>query len=311
MDEFHEILTTLSTLFPPTIFDILDIIALTYVIYKIMHIMDETRLGVLVKGIIMLVVLYGVTYLLQMHVFNYIMRSVFSVGIIAVLIIFQPELRRTIESVGITGISTLMNFTARDERADILERAINVVCDLCMQYHEDAVLNHRSTGALMVFERETKLGEYISGGTMINAIPSTQLLGSIFWEGTPLHDGAVIFRDGMVYAAGCFLPKAANDEDVDKKLGARHRAAIGLGENSDAVIVLVSEETGDVSIAEGGMIETFNNRDDLRFELYTRILPKMQKPLYLSNKPKFGRNKDKPKKKAATKRGGKKGGDAE
>ena len=117
--------------------------------------------------------------------------------------------------------------------------------------------------------------------------------------------------DGMVYAAGCFLPKAANDEDVDKKLGARHRAAIGLGENSDAVIVLVSEETGDVSIAEGGMIETFNNRDDLRFELYTRILPKMQKPLYLSNKPKFGRNKDKPKKKAATKRGGKKGGEAE
>lgn len=163
----------------------------------------------------------------------------------------------------------LFNFSgSSDELTSQWNNAIEAICDSCMD------LSSTKTGALIVIERQTKLGEQIANGTIINAKPSKELFGNIFYPNTPLHDGAVIIRDGIILAAACFLPKPQKEELINKKLGSRHRAAIGMSENSDAVIVVVSEETGQISVAENGVLVRDFTRFRLNEYLHEAVIPK-------------------------------------
>ena len=193
------------------------------------------------------------------------------IGLLALLIMFQTELRRALEKVGHTKVGQLGVFQLGSEMSDETvakwNTAIEAICDAC----DD--LSATTTGALIVIERQTKLGEQIDTGTIMNAVPSKEVFGNIFYPKTPLHDGAVIMRDGIILAAACFLPKPQKEELINKQLGSRHRAAIGMSENSDAVVVVVSEETGCISVAENGSLTRNLTRDSLKKLLRTKLLP--------------------------------------
>lgn len=268
MEYLYEVSSTIASIMPVTFWDVLDVIALSYLIYKLINFMKETRAVALFKGILLLMAAYLLSNVMKMKVLRYLLKSAMDVGIFAVIVLFQPELRRTLEKLGHSRVSRLNVFSS-DAQSETMSRwntAIDAVCDAC----ED--LSATTTGALIVIEMETKLGEQIDNGTIINAAPSKELFGTLFFPKTPLHDGAAIIRDGLVIAAGCFLPKPQNEERLDKKFGSRHRAAIGMSENSDAVIVVVSEETGTISVAENGEISRGYDRDGLKKYLRDRIL---------------------------------------
>lgn len=230
--------------------DIIDVVILAYLIYMLLKFIRETRAGQLVKGIIFLVCGYFISKFLKLKTITYILSETLDVGVIIIIILFQPELRRVLERAGRTKIGA--RFFSFGQNSDELtrkwENAINIICDSCVE------LSSSQTGALIVIERQVRLGEQIETGTLLEANPSKELFGNIFYPKTPLHDGAVIMRDGMVLAAACFLPKPQKDELINKKLGSRHRAAIGMSENSDAIVIAVSEETGQISVAMNGVI---------------------------------------------------------
>lgn len=230
--------------------DIIDVVFLAYLIYMLLKFIRETRAGQLVKGIIFLVCGYFISKFLGLKTITYILSETLDVGIIIIIILFQPELRRVLEKAGRTKIGTrFLSFGQNsDELTHKWENAIDIICDSCVE------LSSTQTGALIVIERQVRLGEQIETGTLLEANPSKELFGNIFYPKTPLHDGAVIMRDGMVLAAACYLPKPQKDELINKKLGSRHRAAIGMSENSDAIVIAVSEETGQISVAMNGVI---------------------------------------------------------
>ncbi len=268
------------------IVDYLDLLLLAFLIYKAIKIIRETRAEQLIKGIILIALVFFVVNQLELKAMKVIIETFLNVGIVALLIVFQPELRRILEKMGRT--TKVKNFTLPfDARSDSavndINNCIEAVCTACEQ------LSVTATGALIVFERETKLGEQIDTGTLINATPSPELLGNIFFPNTPLHDGAVIIRDSKVLSAGCFLPKPQKEELISKALGSRHRAAIGMSEVSDAVIVVVSEETGTISVAENGSLTRFYNKDTLRKLLTERLMP--EKPEQKKNRKKNKKSK--------------------
>jgi len=195
------------------------------------------------------------------------MEQAFSVGLIALMIMFQPELRRALEKSRKQQMGAYPSDSLRRTGdAAVWANAIEAICDSCVE------LSATSTGALIVVERQTRLGEQIDNGTILNATPSKELFGNIFYPKTPLHDGAVIMRDGMILAAACFLPKPQKEELINKKLGSRHRAAIGMSENSDAIIIVVSEETGSISVAENGLLKSGFTREQLKKLLTERLI---------------------------------------
>lgn len=251
--------------------DILDILLLSYLIYKGWKLIRETRAFQLVKGILLLIVAYLIANQLELKALSFILSKTFDIGLFALVVIFQPELRRVLEKVGRTKVRTFGGLTLGVFDADDIvakwEIAIDAIVDSCEE------LSANTTGALIVIERQTKLGEQIDTGTIMNAVPSREIFGNIFYPKTPLHDGAVIMRDGMILAAACFLPKPQKEELINKQLGSRHRAAIGMSENSDAIILIVSEETGTISIAENGEISRGFTRDSLKKLLRTRLIP--------------------------------------
>ena len=226
--------------------DILDIALLSFIFYKAIKIIRETRAGQLVKGILFLVLAYIFCVSFKLKSMEFLLELVLKNGFLAILVMFQPELRRALEKVGRTSMSKISFFEHTDEYTEKWTKAINEICDACEE------LSATTTGALIVIERQTKLGEQINTGTIINATPSKELFGNIFYPKTPLHDGAAIIRDGIVFAAACFLPKPEREELINKSLGSRHRAAIGMSENSDALVIVVSEETGTISVAHNG-----------------------------------------------------------
>ena len=183
------------------------------------------------------------------------------------IVLFQPELRRVLEKFGRTkfGIQLLGLGSVGGDIKQKWDNAIEAICDSCVE------LSASCTGALIVCERQTKLGEQIETGTILNALPSKEVFGNIFYPKTPLHDGAVIMREGMILAAACFLPKPQNDAAINKKLGSRHRAAIGMSENSDAVVIVVSEETGQISVAMNGVLTRDYTREKLKETLEKEI----------------------------------------
>ena len=225
--------------------DILDILVLSYVVYLGMKLIRETRAGQLIKGIFLLLLVYIIASWINMKAISYLLSETLNIGLIALIILFQPELRRTLEKAGYTKLGLRFSGSSNVD-SGVWSRTIDVICDACVE------LSATSTGALIVIERQTRLGEQIDNGTILDAIPSKELFGNIFFNKTPLHDGAVIIRDGKILAAACFLPKPQKEELINKRLGSRHRAAIGMSENSDAIVIVVSEETGAISVLKSG-----------------------------------------------------------
>ena len=245
--------------------DILDILVLSYVVYLGMKLIRETRAGQLIKGIFLLLLVYIIASWINMKAISYLLSETLNIGLIALIILFQPELRRTLEKAGYTKLGLRFSGSSNVD-SGVWSRTIDVICDACVE------LSATSTGALIVIERQTRLGEQIDNGTILDAIPSKELFGNIFYPKTPLHDGAVIMRDGMILAAACFLPKPQKEELVNKKLGSRHRAAIGMSENSDAIVIVVSEETGSISVAENGLLKSGFTREQLKQLLTDRLI---------------------------------------
>ena len=253
----HAFFSLISTL---ELKDIIDVGVLAYIIYLLLKLIRETRAGQLVKGILLLVAGYFLSGFFDLRVLNYILGKALDIGLIAMIVLFQPELRRALEKFGRTkfGIQLLGIGAVGGDLKQKWDTAIDAICDSCVE------LSASCTGALIVCERQTRLGEQIETGTILNALPSKEVFGNIFYPKTPLHDGAVIMRDGMILAAACFLPKPQNDAAINKKLGSRHRAAIGMSENSDAVVIVVSEETGQISVAINGVLTRDYTREKLK-----------------------------------------------
>lgn len=248
--------------------DLLDVSVVAFIIYSLIKIVRETRAEQLVKGIFILVIGYFLSYQFNLKMLSTILNSIFQFGVIVLIFVFQPELRRALEQIGRSKLGDYWSFPTgnNEEYIKLQKNAIKVVANAAEEFKQS------KTGALMVFERKTKLGDIISTGTIVDAKPSVAILGNIFYNKAPLHDGAMILRDGSIYAAGCILPLTRN-ENVSIDLGTRHRAALGMSENSDAVIVVVSEETGSISIAMNGILKRNYNRETLERELIDLILP--------------------------------------
>lgn len=261
---FDAFLSVISTFKP---IDVLDVLILTYVIYLLLKLIRETRAGQLVKGIIFLVAGYFISRAIGLKVVSYLLQNALSMGVLAMIVLFQPELRRALEKAGRSkfGIRLFGLGQNTDEFKQIWDPAIDAICDSCVE------LSATCTGALIVVERQVRLGEQIETGTILNATPSKEVFGNIFYPKTPLHDGAVIMRDGIILAAACFLPKPAKDALINKKLGSRHRAAIGMSENSDAIVIVVSEETGQISVAINGDLTRDYTHDKLKALLQEQI----------------------------------------
>lgn len=249
--------------------DLLDIAVVAFLTYELIMLVRHTRAAQLVKGILILFVASFLSDLWGMRALNYILQKILQFGVLALVIVFQPEIRRALEQVGRTDIFAISIFkgkTPDEQTREHWKTAIAAVCDAAEQ------MSDSRTGALIVFERLSNLSEIIKTGTVLNADINVEAIGTIFYEGTPLHDGAVIVRDARIKAAGCVLPLSAN-LDISKDMGTRHRAALGMSENSDAVCVVVSEETGIISLAKNGVLIRRLDRQNLYNLLRLELIP--------------------------------------
>ena len=264
--------------------DIIDIVLVAFILYKGIKLIRETKAQQLIVGIIIVLAIYGVSVALNLKVMTFLFGNFFQVGLIAIVVVFQPELRRVLERVGRANVRTVFNSGMRDE--DLMQRwekTINIIGDAASQ------LSDTATGALIVIERTNRLGDQIETGTVLDCLPSVAAFGTIFFPKTPLHDGAVIIRDAMFHAAGCFLPAPQKEDRIDKQLGSRHRAAIGMSENSDAIIIVVSEETGTISIAENGDLTRGYTKERLIEYLRTRIIRDNQHDVNITGILRYGK----------------------
>lgn len=230
-----------------TITDVIDILIVAFVVYKLLGLIKQTRAEQLLKGVILLVLAMFMSGFLNLHTMHWILKGVVALGAAALLIIFQPELRRALEHMGRSKIVKSPLGQMDKEQGKVI---VNQIVRSLEIFSRDRV------GALIIFERETALNDIVETGTIVDAEISDQLLGNIFYEGAPLHDGAVVIRDGRVHAAACVLP-LTKSKTISKELGTRHRAGIGITENSDALALIVSEETGIISMAEDGHLSRF------------------------------------------------------
>ena len=243
--------------------DFLDISVVAYLIYHAIRLLRDTRASQLIKGLAIMVGIYAIASIAGMRSLSFLITYIFQYGALAVFIMFQPELRRSLEQVGRTRFSKLQLFNTQSSVDDLnnqWNKAINSIGEAA------SFLSKRRIGALIVLERQSNLGEIINTGTVIDAAPSTELLGNIFFPNSPLHDGALIIRQGRLVAAGCFLPLSDNFS-ISKEMGTRHRAGLGMSENSDAVVVIVSEETGIITVAEKGKLRRGFTEEQLVKEL--------------------------------------------
>ena len=226
--------------------DVLDIAIIAFLIYKLLGFIRETRAEQLAKGLLLLVIATVLSKWLHLYTLHWLLSGILSAGLIAIVVIFQPELRRALEYLGRSRITNVFGEVDKEEAKRIVGQFVEAV----------ESMSASRTGALMVIEREISLNDIVETGTVIDAQITAQMIGTIFYEGTPLHDGAVIVRGDKLYAAGCVLPLTQNKE-LNKELGTRHRAGIGITENSDALVIIVSEETGVISIAQNGKLTRF------------------------------------------------------
>lgn len=242
--------------------DILDILIVAYIIYRVMKLLKDTSAERLIKGIIILVGIMLLASMLHLTMISWLLQQALNVGLFAIVVVFQPELRRLLEQIGKGNFSRLI---VPADAPDEVESMITATVSAC------ADMSRTKTGALIVFERRERLGEIISTGTMVDAAPSAELIKNIFFKNSPLHDGAMVVRAGRVCAAGCVLPLSGN-QSLSRDLGTRHRAAVGMSESADSVLVVVSEETGSISVAIGGMLKRHLSPDMLRKLLENELL---------------------------------------
>lgn len=226
--------------------DLLDIIIVAFLVYTVLGFIRETRAEQLAKGLLVLVMVTVMSDVFHLYTLHWILSNVMTVGMLALVVLFQPELRRALEKLG---RSKLINI-AGDVDKDAAKR---IVTEMSKAIES---MSASRTGALMVIEKETSLNDIVETGTIIDAAISAEMIGNVFYEGAPLHDGAVIVRGGRLYAAGCVLPLTQNKK-LGKELGTRHRAGIGISEASDALVIIVSEETGVISLAQNGELTRF------------------------------------------------------
>ncbi len=257
----------LNTILAIKLNDFIDILIVAYIFYKIFMFMKDTRAGQVLKGIVLLLVVTQLSEIFKLHTLNWILLNSLNIGVVATIIIFQPELRAGLEHIGRTKLSFFYK-----NHSNIKEEDFNRYIDEIVESLYS--LSRQKIGALIIMERQTKLGDIISTGTTLDAQISRQLLINIFIPNTPLHDGAVIIRENKIKAAACFLP-LTQSKDLSKDLGTRHRSAVGVSEVSDCISLIVSEETGAVSIAKAGKIYRNITKDRMSSILKNnlRIIP--------------------------------------
>ncbi len=265
--------------------DIIDIVIVAVLIYQILKMIRETRTMQLVKGIAILLVVLQVSTWLDFTVIKYILRNIMQVGLFMVVVIFQPELRSMLEKVGHSKVGKLIDFSAIQMNDEKAEKVIGELVSATVS------LSQSKTGALIVLERETKLSDVGDTGAILNAEVTAALLENIFVPKTPLHDGAVIVRDDRIYSAGCVLPLTSN-KNLSRELGTRHRAAIGVSEVSDCVVLVVSEETGKISIAINGTLTRNLNENTLKNAIERALIKPAKNSSKLDKIKLRRRNKD-------------------
>lgn len=254
--------------------DVLDIGIMTFVLYKVFTLVQSTKAASLLKGLFIFLVALVLSAVFKLNGINYIMSRMVELGVLALIILFQPEIRRILEQMGSRRFIAFFTHTAS---VDAMETAISQTVMAC------ADMAQARTGALIVFEREILLDDMVRSGTLLDSSVSSELLKNIFFVNAPMHDGAVIIRHGRVLGAGCMLPLSKN-VNLSRDLGMRHRAGIGMSENSDAVVVIVSEETGAISVAIGGMLRRHLKPEILENILRNELLPQDAEE---GDKPKF------------------------
>ncbi|MDF2503464.1 MULTISPECIES: diadenylate cyclase CdaA [Clostridium] len=259
---------------------ILDILVVSYIFYKAYMLIRETRAVQLLKGILLILLLIPVSSIFHLTMLNWILERTITIGVLSIIIIFQPEIRRALEHLGRSAFTDVHILENKEKMEEVITQIVNAVYNLAKT----------RTGALIVIEQRTKLEDIMSTGTKIEGIVSSAILENIFVVNTPLHDGATIIRNDRVLAAGCFLPLSSN-YDISKKLGTRHRAGLGISENSDALVIVVSEETGVVSLAINGKLTRGYTKEKLKDILIRIILIRFSRNNSFKEKVKTWRKK--------------------
>lgn len=252
---FEKIVSIFSTY--SIVSDTLDLLLLTFLFYSILKMIRDSRALTFAKGIFVFLIVYGVVLLLNMQASAYLFQTVFDNILLILVVIFAPEIRKLLENMGatskaISSIRGFLNRTSSNQKAIIYNERVDIAVNELFRAVSD--MSDKKIGALMVFEKETPLGEICETGTLVGAEITSEMIGNIFYPKAPLHDGAAIIRDCKIYAAGCILPLTSKN-NISSDLGTRHRAAIGMSEQSDALVLVVSEETGAISIAQNGTLQ--------------------------------------------------------
>ena len=250
--------------------DILDVIIIAFLVYKLLDLVRSTRAENILKGVVIFLLALWLSEIFHLYGIAYILGNMVQVGILALIILFQPEIRQILEKLGSRNIRLLRAFTPAQQQTE-LEKAIDQTVIACSE------MSKTKTGVLIVFERHILLDDMVRSGTTLDAAVSSELLKNIFFVKAPMHDGAVIIRHGRILGAGCMLPLSKN-VNLSRDLGMRHRAGIGMSENSDAVVVIVSEETGSISVAVGGMLKRHLMPETLSKLLRNELMPQPEEP---------------------------------
>lgn len=250
--------------------DILDVIIIAFLVYKLLDLVRSTRAENILKGVVIFLLALWLSEIFHLNGIAYILGNMVQVGILALIILFQPEIRQILEKLGSRNIRLLRALTPVQQQTE-LEKAIDQTVIACSE------MAKTKTGVLIVFERHILLDDMVRSGTTLDAAVSSELLKNIFFVKAPMHDGAVIIRHGRILGAGCMLPLSKN-VNLSRDLGMRHRAGIGMSENSDAVVVIVSEETGSISVAVGGMLKRHLMPETLSKLLRNELMPQPEEP---------------------------------
>ena len=271
MDIFNNLWSIIKTI---QFRDVVDILAIALIVFGVFKLIRDTRAVQLLKGLLLLLVLYILSTVFNLMMLATLLRAFFEASVVIITVIFQPEIRTALEQVGKNKnwkkyFKAFSKYNKSDEWEKAVRKSIVDSSDTAM------IFSRSRTGALLVFEREVKLSDIAATGTIVDAETSVALFGNIFFNKAPLHDGASIIRDGKLYAAGCILP-LTNNKNVDPNLGTRHRAALGISEQSDAVVLIVSEETGVISLAVGGVLTRDFTRETLKSKLNELLLDEVE-----------------------------------
>lgn len=266
MNYFNDFINMIPTI---SVWDVLDILVVTFIVYKVITMIHSSAASRIIRAIVLLLIATAMTNVLKLRSLNYILEKILELGIIALVIVFQPELRRALERIGGRSLKELWQGREQVSQYEAVIAQVVTACEL---------MSKERVGALIVFERATSVAEYFKTGTVLNARVSPELIRNIFFPKAALHDGAMVIQGNQIAAAGCVLPLSENTH-LSSDLGTRHRAGVGISEVSDAVVVIVSEENGTISMAEGGMLKRHLAPQMLEKLLTNELIPQEKKPV--------------------------------